>query len=183
MVYTPISYSHRSHFNASLQQKQIHHYKTARVQKDVERDFGVLQAKYQIIKNPAHQWYPLELKNIVDYITILHNMGIEYEVGMDDTKLEEYDGASYPALDDNRNVLEIQQLIQYHNQIQSKQVHHQLKSDLIEHVWNFYGMEQVLVHFVCHSLLSAQLDLCCHDLVSIDKEHPWMLASLTCHSL
>lgn len=127
MVYTPISYSHRSHFNASLQQKQIHHYKTARVQKDVERDFGVLQAKYQIIKNPAHQWYPLELKNIVDYITILHDMGIEYEVWMDDTKLEEYDGASYPALDDNRNVLEIQQLIQYHNQIQSKQVHHQLK--------------------------------------------------------
>jgi hypothetical protein len=47
------------------------------------------------------------LKNIVDYITILHNMGIEYGVGMDETKLEEYDGASYPALDDNRNVPEI----------------------------------------------------------------------------
>lgn len=24
--------------------------------KDVGRAFGVLQAKYQIIKNPAHQW-------------------------------------------------------------------------------------------------------------------------------
>jgi hypothetical protein len=38
-VYTPIDYSHRSHFNASLKQKQVHHYKTARVQKGCGESF------------------------------------------------------------------------------------------------------------------------------------------------
>jgi hypothetical protein len=44
--------------------------------KDVERAFGVLQAKYAICKRPARMWDHEDLKYIIDRIVILHNMGI-----------------------------------------------------------------------------------------------------------
>jgi hypothetical protein len=45
--------------------------------KDVERASRVIHAKYQIIKKHARQWNPLDLKNMVDCIVILHNMSVE----------------------------------------------------------------------------------------------------------
>jgi hypothetical protein len=47
--------------------------------KDVERVFGVLQAKYAIIKRPARLWNQEDIKYIVDCVIILHNMSILYE--------------------------------------------------------------------------------------------------------
>jgi hypothetical protein len=50
--------------------------KQSRYRKDVECVFGVMQAKYVIIKVPARLWSQKGLKYIVDYVIILHNMGI-----------------------------------------------------------------------------------------------------------
>jgi hypothetical protein len=62
----------------------------------VERAFGVLQDKYQIIKNHARNWNPIDLKFIVDCVIILHNMGTEYEHGMEPIRIEDYEGGSRP---------------------------------------------------------------------------------------
>jgi hypothetical protein len=115
--------------------------KQAEYQKDVERAFGVLQAKYAIMKGPARKFNPVALKYIVDCVIILHNMGIDYEKGMEELRIEDYDDAMRLRLDPNQNVPEIHQLIARHRQIQSRQANEQLKANLIEHVWNKFGAE------------------------------------------
>ncbi|XP_073154135.1 uncharacterized protein [Henckelia pumila] len=47
--------------------------------KDVERAFGVLQARWTIIRGPARSYYKNDLKNIMYTCIILHNMIIEDE--------------------------------------------------------------------------------------------------------
>jgi hypothetical protein len=115
--------------------------KQVEYQKDVEHAFGVLQAKYPIMKGPTRKWNPVALKYIVDCVIILHNMGIDYEKGMEELRIEDYDDATMPRLDPNRNVPEIHQLITRHRQIQCRQANEQLKVDLIEHVWNKFGAQ------------------------------------------
>jgi hypothetical protein len=73
----------------------------------VERAFGVLQVKFAIIKGPARQWSVVDLKYIIDCVIILHNMGILYENDMEELKIEDYDDATRPTLDPNRNVHDI----------------------------------------------------------------------------
>jgi hypothetical protein len=67
-------------------------------------------------------------------------MGIMYESGMEELRIEDYDDATSPTLDPNRNVPYVHQLIDRHHQIQSRVGNEQIKADLIEHVWNQYGL-------------------------------------------
>jgi hypothetical protein len=85
--------------------------KQAEYQKDDERTFGVLQAKYAIMKGQARKFNSVALKYVVDCVIILHNMGIDYEKGMEELRIEDYDDATRLWLDPNRNVPEIHQLI------------------------------------------------------------------------
>jgi hypothetical protein len=72
--------------------------------KDVECVFGIMQAKYAIMKGPARLWSQEDLKYIVDCVIILHNMGIFYEQGMEDLRIEDYENATRGNLDNNRDV-------------------------------------------------------------------------------
>jgi hypothetical protein len=99
--------------------------------KDVERAFGVLQAKYAISKGLESRRPQI----IMDCIVILHNMGIHYERNMNPLAIQDYVGAFEPRLDENRNVPAIRELIEKHQQIQSRQGHEQLKQNLMHHVW------------------------------------------------
>jgi hypothetical protein len=47
--------------------------------KDVERCFGVLQARFAIIKGPARFWKKADLHSIMTACIILHNMIVEDE--------------------------------------------------------------------------------------------------------
>lgn len=123
--------------------------------KDVERTFGVLQAKYAIIKGPSRMWDPGDMKYIVQCVIILHNMGIKYERGMEQLEIEDYEGASRPSLDPNRNVPEVQQLINAHRQIQSRTTNEQLKNDLVDHIWNLHGSStEILYKSLAHQIPS-----------------------------
>lgn len=126
----------------SSPQSNKHRYFTAKQQeyrKDVERAFGVLQAKYAIMKGPARLWNPVDLKFIVDCVVILHNMGILYDRDSEELRIEDYEDATPPNLNPNRNVPEVRELIERHRLIQSRLGNEQLKADLIEHVWNKFG--------------------------------------------
>jgi hypothetical protein len=107
--------------------------------KDVERSFGKMQAKYAITKGPARLWSQEDLKYIIDCVVILNNMGIIYEQGMEELRIEDYENATRANLDTNRDVPAVQELIQRHLEIQSRPSNEQLKNDLIEHVWNMHG--------------------------------------------
>ena len=51
--------------------------------KDVERAFGVLQAKWKILHGPARLWKPKDLNCIMRACVILHNMVVEDEREVD----------------------------------------------------------------------------------------------------
>jgi hypothetical protein len=48
-------------------------------QKDIERAFGVLQARFAIVQGPSHFWDKDTLHDIMTTCVILHNMIIEDE--------------------------------------------------------------------------------------------------------
>lgn len=56
--------SNKQHFT-----KKQHEYR-----KDVEHAFGVLQPKYIVMKGPARLSDQVDLKYIIDYVVMLHNM-------------------------------------------------------------------------------------------------------------
>jgi hypothetical protein len=47
--------------------------------KDIERAFGVLQARFAIVRGPSHFWDKCTLHDIMTTCVILHNMIIEGE--------------------------------------------------------------------------------------------------------
>ena len=49
------------------------------VKKDVERVFGVLQARFAVVRNPSHLWDKDKIANIMRACIILHNMIVEDE--------------------------------------------------------------------------------------------------------
>ena len=49
------------------------------VRKDVKRAFGVLQARFAIVKNPALFWDKVKIGKIMRACIILHNMIVEDE--------------------------------------------------------------------------------------------------------
>ena len=115
--------------------------KVMEYRKDVERAFGVLQAKYAIIKGPSRLWDPEDLQFIMYFFIILHNMGVEDERGLPTVRNDEYEGYTPPSIDHNHNVPPIAKLIAKRNQLESRPAHRQLVEDLVEHVWANHGAE------------------------------------------
>ncbi|XP_028055508.1 uncharacterized protein LOC114259680 [Camellia sinensis] len=64
--------------------------------KDIERAFGVLQARFAIVRGPARSWERKTLKNIMKTCIILHNMIIKDERNVNEAK--DYD---YEQIDEN----------------------------------------------------------------------------------
>ncbi|WOG86322.1 hypothetical protein DCAR_0205524 [Daucus carota subsp. sativus] len=52
--------------------------------KNVEREFGILQARFAIIKGPARFWDQEDLYYIMQKCVILHNMIIEHQHDKED---------------------------------------------------------------------------------------------------
>lgn len=57
----------------------------------MERAFGVLQGKYAIMKGHAIFWDQIDLKYIVDWIIVLHNMSIDFERHLEQLEAEDYE--------------------------------------------------------------------------------------------
>ncbi|KAL6843209.1 hypothetical protein ACP4OV_026922 [Aristida adscensionis] len=137
-------------FVKSINSPQLEKHKVyARLQesrrKDVERAFGVLQSRFNIVRRPARSWSMKILRNIMTACVILHNMIVENEgeKAEEPLDLNAVPGASIvlpPEVQKATNSNPCFADIRRRNfAIHSHSVHSQLKNDLIEHIWQRYG--------------------------------------------
>ncbi|XP_050286616.1 uncharacterized protein LOC126725756 isoform X1 [Quercus robur] len=111
--------------------------------KDVERAFGVLQARFAIVRGPARFFYPEMLQKIMKACIILHNMIVEDERDENevvDFDYEQIDEVNNPPIQVSREHANgFMAFIQSHQRIRDQEIHYQLQSDLINHLWQLHG--------------------------------------------
>ncbi|XP_004293133.1 PREDICTED: uncharacterized protein LOC101306305 [Fragaria vesca subsp. vesca] len=113
--------------------------------KDVERAFGVLQARFAIIRGPVRFWNQEDLANIMTACVIMHNMIIEDE-RKDNRNIhqlhKDYDnvprGPPIPSVS-REPTSSFMEFLANHDRIRDRQTHSQLQKDLIEHLWKLHG--------------------------------------------
>ena len=110
--------------------------------KDVERAFGVLQARFAVVRGPAKQWDPETLWEVMTCCVIMHNMIVEDE-GEDAAAALEFENMGDPIQLPDQNPATFEEFIQMHQQIRHRPTHEQLKEDLIEHLWTVKGDNNV----------------------------------------
>ncbi|CAK8531259.1 unnamed protein product [Lathyrus sativus] len=111
--------------------------------KDVERAFGVLQARFVIVRGPARAWHVNTMKHIMLACIILHNMIVEDER---DTYAGNFD---YEHVNNNLSTTEVSTgpdpnltiLFERIAHVHQRQNHRQLQADLVEHIWERFGHE------------------------------------------
>ena len=102
------------------------------VRKDVERCFGVLQARFAILQNPSRFWSMDVITDIMFACCIIHNMIIEDKVeieGLEDI-ISELRQDAVPL----RRGLSFEQFLETTREVENRDIHFGLKGDLIEHL-------------------------------------------------
>ena len=111
--------------------------------KDVKRAFGVLQARFAIVRGLARFFHLETLQKIMKACIILHNMIVEDERDdneMVDLDYEQIDGVDNPPLQVLREQSDGFMLyIERYGRIRDREIHFQLQLDLIEHLWQLQG--------------------------------------------
>ncbi|GLT71382.1 hypothetical protein SLA2020_434070 [Shorea laevis] len=110
--------------------------------KDVEWAFGVLQARFAIVRGPARSYEPEMLKEIMMACIILHNMIVEDErdlyLGADEFDYEQINDIPLEP-PSHEHTVELVDFIQNLHRIRDRETHSQLQSDLIEHLWQIHS--------------------------------------------
>lgn len=107
--------------------------------KDVERAFGVLQARFAIIKGPARFWQQEDLYFIMMACIILHNMIIEDERDLRNPDYM-YDNGPAPVIPVSREpTADFASFVTRYRNIRDSEKHYELRNDLIEHLWSRKG--------------------------------------------
>jgi hypothetical protein len=113
--------------------------------KDVERAFGVLQARYVIVCFPGRFWKHNDLSKIMSAVIILHNMTIEDEAGTEfeeDFNYHQTPGTRATITTNEPNNSTFEQFVLRYQAIRDHVLHAQLQQDLIDHLWNKHGSDE-----------------------------------------
>ena len=113
----------------------LHHF--AQMQKRARKDvdmFGLLQARWAIIRNHVRQWDPKMISIIIFACIILHNMIIEDELRTNLDSLYDFDAPS-----NLRRGVTFEQYRDFVGQVEDSNSHYDMRNDLIEHLQAFKG--------------------------------------------
>ncbi|XP_008222871.1 PREDICTED: uncharacterized protein LOC103322723 [Prunus mume] len=117
--------------------------------KNVEREFGILQARWAIVRGPACMWCKDNLHSIMMTCIILHNMIVEDEYEYVEEECDDEDMCSQRSRRARAKQYELEPSITYeyhqdrhtlsdymirHNRVRSPHVHQSLQNDLINHL-------------------------------------------------
>ena len=112
--------------------------------KDVERAFGVLQSRFAIIRGPSRNWHVDTMSNIMHACIIMHNMIVEDERNgySGNHDYEQVDNTSTAQVFDGPppNLTTMFERVEH---VRDTQIHHQLQYDLIQHIWQRFGDENL----------------------------------------
>jgi len=111
------------------------------VRKDVECAFGVLQARFAVVKNPSNLWDKEKIANIMRACIILYNMIVEDERDSF-TQYDVFEFKQGEEVDLTYSVNMATNLgnkIDLRTKVRNRQAHQQLKNDLIENIWAKFG--------------------------------------------
>ncbi|XP_019100941.1 PREDICTED: uncharacterized protein LOC104789665 [Camelina sativa] len=116
--------------------------------KDIELAFGVLQAQFKIIREPAHLWDIADLAMIMRSCIILHNMIVEderdtYAQHWTDYDHSEASGSSTPQPFSTEVLSAFANHVRARCQLRDLNVHHEFQADLVKHIWAKFGMFHV----------------------------------------
>ncbi len=106
--------------------------------KDVERMFGMLQARWHILTTPCRLWSKDAMRDVVVTCCILHNMILEFEMDMLhlETNPAEWTPSEpfmvFSAAPDSS----VKSLTSVYASVLSSETHLHLQSDLIEYRWS-----------------------------------------------
>jgi hypothetical protein len=101
-------------------------------QKDVERAFGVLQSRFPIVRGLGRLWDEETLNNIMISCIIMHNMIIEGE------KNERFENGGDNVEPSHDMTIDFNEFLDNHEKIRNHETHHQLRKDLVEHLWQHH---------------------------------------------
>nr|ABE65399.1 hypothetical protein At1g43590 [Arabidopsis thaliana] len=114
--------------------------------KDVERAFGVLQARFAIVKHPALIWDKIKIGNIMRACIILHNMIVEDErdgyTQYDVSDFAHPESASSSQVDFTYSTdmpSNLGNMMATRTRLRDRTKHEHLKADLVEHIWQKFG--------------------------------------------
>jgi len=107
--------------------------------KDIERAFGVLQARFKIICEPACLWDIVDLGVIMRSCIILHNMIVEdegdsYSQRWTNFKQSEESGSSTPQPYSTEVLPAFANHVRARFELRNPNVHHELQADLVKHI-------------------------------------------------
>jgi hypothetical protein len=117
--------------------------------KDVERAFGVLQAKFQIVAIPYRGWDEYNMLLVMKTCIILHNMIVEYNnLNCIDTEndAKKFIGNNHFKFKftrdpSNHTSAMLPQIIQRYGQLCNDSENGRLKRAVITHLWNLKGKD------------------------------------------
>ncbi|XP_010696025.3 uncharacterized protein LOC104908599 [Beta vulgaris subsp. vulgaris] len=112
--------------------------------KDVERAFGVLQARFAIVKGPVRCWHKSKIHDIMETCIILHNMIVEDERHTYSRNFQDNKFVPQVVGDIQQgHVPDFQAYLATDATIRDRNMHHQLKADLVEHIWTRFGSKDL----------------------------------------
>ncbi|KAE9040057.1 hypothetical protein PR002_g5151 [Phytophthora rubi] len=152
-MYPPYACFMATIFRPSSQKGKLYAKRQESIRKDVERTFGVLRGKFRILKLPSRIWYGKEMLDVMKAYVIIHNMIIEDEWGV--PGLEELTPANIDAdlsppsgVDDDGvngdDATDLQEFITRRFNMQSAAANSELRSALIENLWELGGARKNL---------------------------------------
>ncbi|XP_042051429.1 uncharacterized protein LOC121796701 [Salvia splendens] len=122
------------------------------IRKDVERAFGVLQARFAYLRRPCLVWDKMLMGKIMIACIIMYNIIVEDERDtyqnyydptefFEDTPIRAQEGNAEAFYYSTQRIRSLFSYLTNQDQLRNREAHIALRDDLIEHIWEKFGTD------------------------------------------